>query len=110
MLGRVLATARRGRTILTIRRRPTPFPMIILIATNAAPGRVCRLLLRITVLTIMTFRAAACVAAIAYLPQTGDRSMAQPSPPGRMAVETQAADVVLNCRPDRAGNRLIFPY
>jgi hypothetical protein len=36
--------------------------------------------------------------------------MAQPSPPGRMAAETQAADVVLNCRPNRAGNHLIFPY
>jgi hypothetical protein len=62
------------------------------------------------VLTIMTFRAAACIAAVAYLLQTGDRCMAQPSPPSRTAAATQAADVVLNCRPNRAGNRLVFPY
>ena len=36
--------------------------------------------------------------------------MAQPLSPGRTAAATRAADVVLSCRPNRAGNRLVFPY
>jgi hypothetical protein len=36
--------------------------------------------------------------------------MAQSFPPGQAPVAAQSSGVTLSCRPDRAGNRLVFPY
>jgi hypothetical protein len=76
-------------------------------AISAVRGRACRLTISAT---ITLLAAPSSPAATGVPPQTGLPVMAQGSTSGTASTSAPPANVVFACRPDRAGNKLIFPY
>ena len=79
--------------------------------TSASRGPACRLLPVIAALIITTGDDGGMASTLrGVLQPTRQPEMVQSIPAGPASIPPQAAGVTLSCRPDRAGNRLIFPY